>query len=211
MKIDHIFPIPIMTITVDPRITDNSLTLVNQYIESKKLLDTDKPHNELLTTFYNNKDFLGNIQDKELLDLINIKSREFLHLKGFLSNSYLEITSWLQLYPSNTHFNKHDHYGAILSGVFYLEAPEKCGNIRFYSPITGRRATDVFFDRIKRINNEYNYSYVEYKPIKGQMLLFEPWLEHSVDKNLSDKNRISISFNIWADEAELWKGKDAKN
>jgi uncharacterized protein (TIGR02466 family) len=198
MKFDYVFPIPISTFVLDAEMVKNTTALVNQYIENEKLLDAGKSHDELLTTFYDSKDFLGKIQDRNLLNFINSKSREFLNLRGFDSKCYLEITSWLQLYPPGTHFNKHDHYGAILSGVLYLETPLNCGNIKFYNPNTGRRATDVFFDRIKIISNEYNYHYVEYTPIKGEMIMFESWLEHSVDMNLSTENRIAVSFNIWA-------------
>ena len=119
MKLDHLFPIPIVRITVDSTIVDNTTMLVKQYITDEKLLNTDLSHTELLTTFYNSKDFLGKINDRSLLNFINSKSREFLNLRGFDPKCYLEITSWLQLYPKGTHFNKHDHYGAILSGVLY--------------------------------------------------------------------------------------------
>lgn len=198
MRLDHLFPIPIVRITLDSVLLEDTINSVNQYIETEKLLGANKQHTELLTTFYESKDFLGKIQNRDLLNFINLKSREFLNLRGFDPTSYLEITSWLQLYPPGTHFNKHDHYGAILSGVLYLETPLKCGNIRFYNPNTGRRATDVFFDKIKKISNEYNYHYVEYTPIKGEMIMFESWLEHSVDMNMSTENRIAVSFNIWA-------------
>ena len=200
MILDHIFPIPIVRVTVDPIMANNTTILVNEYIESNKLLDDGTPHRELLTTFYDNKDFLGKINDRALLNFINSKAREFLNLRGFNSKCYLEITSWLQLYPTGTHFNKHDHYGAIVSGVLYLKAPKDCGNIRFYNPVTGRRATDVFFENIKTTSNEYNYHYVEYTPIEGEMIMFESWLEHSVDMNLSTENRIAVSFNIWGDK-----------
>jgi|TARA_B110000503_G_C7095306_1_gene391300 uncharacterized protein (TIGR02466 family) len=202
MKLDHLFPIPIVRITVDPTVVNNTVASVEQYIESEKLLETESPHRELLTTFYNHKDFLGKINNQELLKFINSKAREFLNLRGFNPKCFLEITSWLQLYPTGTHFNKHDHYGAMISGVLYLKAPVNCGNIRFYNPNIGRRATDVFFERLKINTNEYNYHYVEYTPIEGEMVMFESWLEHSVDMNLSTENRIAISFNIWGDDID---------
>jgi hypothetical protein len=36
------------------------------------------------------------------------------------------------------------------------------------------------------------------------MIIFESWLHHTVQKNMSDENRISIGFNIWG-------GPDAKS
>jgi uncharacterized protein (TIGR02466 family) len=201
MQINHWFPIPIVSVAVDSSLIDHTRALVDQYIDSEKLLelDPDETHTEILTTFYNNKDFLGKISDQSLLNFIDSKSREFLNLRGFDPTCHLEITSWLQVYPPGTHFDKHDHYGAILSGVVYLQTPQGCGNIRFYNPNTGRRATDVFFGRLKTRSNEYNHSDVEYTPIKGEMLMFESWLEHSVDVNTSSENRIAVSFNVRGD------------
>ena len=200
MKLNHLFPIPIANITIDPVITANSLALVNQFIESEKMLDIgDEPNQEVLTTFFHSKDFLGKINDQALLNLIDSQARAFLNLRGFNPTCHFETESWLQVYPPGTHFNKHDHYGSIVSGVLYLQAPINCGNIRFYNPITGRRATDVFFENIKTTSNAYNLHEVEYTPITGEMLMFEPWLEHSVDMNGSTENRIAVSFNIRGD------------
>lgn len=200
MTLDHIFPIPIVRVKIDKEILDNTNLLVEKYISDNKLLEVGSSSKELLTTFYEHKDFLGKLDDMNLLRFINYKSREFLNLRGFDPTCFLEVTSWLQFYPTGTHFNKHDHYGAILSGVIYLKAPPQCGNIRFYNPALGRRATDVFFDRLKKTSNEYNYHYVEYTPVEGEMIMFESWLEHSVDMNMSPENRIAISFNIWGDD-----------
>ena len=74
MRLDHLFPIPIVRITVDPAIVESTTALVDQYIESEKLLEAEQPHQELLTTFYNHKDFLGKLDDKTLLNYINSKA-----------------------------------------------------------------------------------------------------------------------------------------
>jgi len=41
MRLDHLFPIPIVRITVDPAIVESTTALVDQYIESEKLLEAD--------------------------------------------------------------------------------------------------------------------------------------------------------------------------
>jgi hypothetical protein len=71
MRLDHLFPIPIVRITVDPSMVENTRSLVNQYIDSKKLISPDTAHTELLTTFYDSKDFLGKLNDRSLLNFIN--------------------------------------------------------------------------------------------------------------------------------------------
>jgi hypothetical protein len=57
----------------------------------------------------------------------------------------------------------------------------------------------VFFENIKITSNEYNYHYAEYTPIEGEMIMFESWLEHSVDMNLSPENPLNghlINFEL---------------
>jgi uncharacterized protein (TIGR02466 family) len=199
MKFDNVFPIPIARVSIDSDIIENSLQLVNNYISTSKCLEEDREPGELLTTFYqdNDKNFLGTLNDKKMLYTINDNARKFLNTLGFDPACFIEITSWLQLYPPTSLFNRHDHYGAIVSGVVYLQAPENSGNIMFYNPVEQRRTTNTFFHKIQKEENEFNYNHVEYTPIKGEMILFESWLQHSVKLNRSNDNRIAISFNIW--------------
>jgi len=64
--------------------------------------------------------------------------------------------------------------------------------------------TETFFTKVKIEENEYNFNHVTYKPLVGEILMFEPWLHHTVQENRSNENRISVGFNIWA-------GQDVKN
>jgi uncharacterized protein (TIGR02466 family) len=200
----HAFPIPIVTSVIDEAIIDNSLNLVNKFVESTGFTAPAAP-GELLTTFYKDKNFLGNLNDRDLLNVINIKTREFFEILGYKKhNCFIEITSWLQYNQPNSYFVRHDHYGALTSGVVYLQTAPNCGDLMFHNPLEARRVTNTFFDRVKHEDNEYNFNHVTNTPVKGEMIMFESWLPHSVGKNLSNENRIAISFNIWAD-------RDGKN
>lgn len=198
MPIDNIFPIPIMTCVVNKDIVDNTRILVNNFIKDTNFADPPAP-GELLTTFYKDKNFLGKLGDHALLDYINRVAREYFAIIGIDSNAYVEITSWLQYNQPKSFFVRHDHYGALISGVLYLEVPENSGAIIFHNPLEARRVSNTFFERIKKSENEYNYSHIKYLPVVGEMLIFESWLQHTVAQNLSTENRISVSFNIWAD------------
>jgi uncharacterized protein (TIGR02466 family) len=118
---------------------------------------------------------------------------------GIDPNCYIEITSWLQYNQPGSYFVRHDHYGALVSGVLYLEVPEKSGDILFHNPLEARRLSNTFFERAKVEENEYNFSHVKYASTVGEMLMFESWLQHTVQQNHSTENRISVSFNIWVD------------
>jgi hypothetical protein len=196
---NNVFPIPIMKTTVDEHVVDNTLRLVNDFVESTKFTTPSAP-GELLTTFYKDKNFLGNLKDTALLDILNIKTREFFKIIGIDPTCFIEITSWLQYNQPKSYFIRHDHYGAIVSGVLYLQTPPNCGNLVFHNPLEQRRVTNVFFESVKKEQNDYNHDVVTYSPIKGELVMFESWLSHSVGQNLSDENRISVSFNVWAEK-----------
>jgi len=205
MKIDHAFPIPIVTLELSKDAVADTDLKVRDYIKNK--MPGAKDHtNELLTTYYHdNKNFLGSINAIPILEEINNHVRGFLELRGFNPNCYIEITSWLQLNQPGSLFNRHDHYGACVSGVFYLQVPEKSGNLKFHNPLEPRRASDVYFERIRTGENQYNYDYIEYEPKVGEMIMFESWLQHSVERNESTEDRISVSYNIWADIDDVVK------
>jgi uncharacterized protein (TIGR02466 family) len=197
MKINNIFPISIVSFTVEDHIVKNTTALVDKFI-----LDTDMMYpaapGELLTTFYKDKNFLGKLDDTDLLNYINKISREYLNLLGYDYKCFIEVTSWLQLNQPGSFFVRHDHYGALISGVMYLRMPDASGDILFHTPLEARRVTNTFFEKIKKEDNEYNFSHVKHTPVVGEIVLFESWLQHTVQQNLSNENRISIGFNIWA-------------
>lgn len=40
-----------------------------------------------------------------------------------------------------------------------------------------------------------------YEPVPGRLILFPAWLQHGVEPNLSDADRVVVSFNVgltWA-------------
>ena len=75
----------------------------------------------------------------------------------------------------------HNHKNqSILSGVYYLKVPKNSGNIKFR----------------KRISEDYIEWVV--KAEAGKMILFDPTIKHSVPKNRSDENRISLAFNLYS-------------
>jgi hypothetical protein len=203
MRVNNIFPISLARFTIDKEIIDNSIFLVRKFIKDTNFADNPPP-GELLTTFYKDKDFLGNLGDRPLLDCINGATRQYLEILGLDPKCYIEITSWLQYNPPGSYFVRHDHYGALISGCLYLNVPEKSGNVLFHNPLEARRVTNTFFERIKKEENDYNFSHVKYEPIVGEMIMFEAWLQHTVTHNHSEEDRIAVGFNIWAD-------RDVKN
>ena len=104
-----------------------------------------------------------------------------------LSNLWININGYKD-------FNfRHTHPNSLISGVFYVKVPDESSRIRFFHPSHHLMARE--WRKTLKYNN-YTSSIWDINPQKGRLLLFPSWLEHEVSANLSQENRISISFNI---------------
>ena len=87
---------------------------------------------------------------------------------------------------------KHHHSNSDLSAAYYVSAHENCGDIVFYDP----RPAPTFKHPISRSPNILNASINSIKPEEGLLVLFPSYLEHKVEENLSNEERIVVSFNV---------------
>ena len=104
-----------------------------------------------------------------------------------LRNLWININGYKDL---NT---RHTHPNCLISGVFYVKVPDESSRIRFFHPSFHLMMRE--WRKTLKFNN-YTSSIWDINPQKGRLLLFPSWLEHEVSANLSQENRISISFNI---------------
>ena len=86
----------------------------------------------------------------------------------------------------------HNHPNSILSGVYYLQAPENSGVISFSDP---RVAAQMLVPPLTEYS-PWTLPKISYQPQAGMMLLFPSWLLHGVEMNMSGEPRISLSFNV---------------
>ena len=98
---------------------------------------------------------------------------------------------WININTPGAYNALHNHPGSVLSGVYYVESTEEQGNIFFER---GDNA-EYFLPPVKQ-TNYFNGTATSYKAITGAMYVFPSWLKHSVQPNKTDKDRISISFNL---------------
>ena len=87
---------------------------------------------------------------------------------------------------------RHQHGNSTLSGAYYVRAPKNSGEIVFYDP----RPAPVFSHPNVKGPNLLNAQVNGISPKEGALVLFPSFLDHSVNENLSDDERIVISFNI---------------
>jgi len=97
---------------------------------------------------------------------------------------------WINI-NSPGRFNKpHLHPNSVFTGVYYVKAGKNCGNIVFHNSSDREFALQTYIDK----PNQFSMTNVNYEPAVGKVLVFPSWLQHSVDSNMSNTDRISISF-----------------
>ncbi len=128
-------------------------------------------------------------------------------LQNFLTNCLSEfppieksiklfVSAWININPPEAFNLKHNHPTSDLSGVLWIKSQKDCGNIVFESPrsFATHQEIDSYTEDFKK-NNNYFHSF-SFNPVAGRILVFPSHLEHHVDFNQSQEDRISVSFNI---------------
>ena len=99
---------------------------------------------------------------------------------------------WANVYKEGGFIHQHTHPNNYLSGVYYVAAPENCGDLKFHDP----RAQVNVLAPDPTEKTMFNAATFFVRPAPGRMVLFHSWLPHSTLHNQSGADRISISFNI---------------
>ena len=110
-----------------------------------------------------------------------------------LSSQEVRLSNmWAIINKKGAMNQKHHHSNSDLSAAYYVTAKEGCGDIIFYDP----RPAKVYKHPIANKPNLLNANNNGVKPEPGMLILFPSYLEHSVNPNTSNHERIVISFNI---------------
>ncbi len=110
-----------------------------------------------------------------------------------IDESYI-VAMW-SIINNKGHANSvHNHPHAWFSGVYYPKVPDDtdlAGTLCFRDPILARTYSRSFY---RSVQSELCCL----PPAEGLMVIFPGWFEHSVRPNLTDQDRIAISFNVKA-------------
>ena len=110
-----------------------------------------------------------------------------------LDSQLVKITSMWAIINRKDAFNeKHHHGSSALSAAYYLKAEKNAGDIVLFDP----RQANVFHHPFSKEVNDINAQVQSITPRPGTLVLFPSYLEHKVNPNLSNEERIVISFNV---------------
>ena len=133
------------------------------------------------------------VKDDKIFSLIE---KIFCELPILNKEISFSLDCWFNINKKGSYNTKHVHPTSDFSGVFWLKAPMNCGNIVFESPHNFSSFMEIQSYTEKFKNDSGCTDGYFFNPIEGKMLIFPSSLEHEVQPNESDKDRISVSFNI---------------
>lgn len=126
---------------------------------------------------------------------VNKYGREVLRVN---ENIEFYITnSWVNVYRPGDEAGSHNHNNSLFSGVLYLQANEKSGDIIFYRDILSLVPFPPALDLEIDSSNIYNCKQFGHRPKKNEIVLFPSVVMHSVGRNNSTEERWCLAFNVF--------------
>ncbi|SDX18937.1 conserved hypothetical protein [Litoreibacter albidus] len=103
---------------------------------------------------------------------------------------------WINILPQGGIHTSHIHPHSVISGTTYVAMPEGASALKLEDPRSQMMMAAP--TRLKDAREEMR-QFIYVKPVVGDVLLWESFLRHEVPMNMSEDDRISVSFNYaWA-------------
>ncbi|MFD1343327.1 2OG-Fe(II) oxygenase family protein [Litorisediminicola beolgyonensis] len=99
---------------------------------------------------------------------------------------------WINILPEGGTHASHIHPHSVISGTTYVAMPEGASALKLEDP---RLPMMMAAPTRRKGCREELKSFVYVAPAVGDVLLWESWLRHEVPMNMSEEERISVSFN----------------
>ncbi|MGR3320456.1 MAG: TIGR02466 family protein [Pseudooceanicola sp.] len=110
-----------------------------------------------------------------------------------LGDKGLELEDlWINILPEGGTHGSHIHPHSVISGTTYVAMPGGTSALKLEDPrLPMMMAAPT---RVKGAREELR-PFIYVTPEPGEVLLWESWLRHEVPVNMSEDDRISVSFN----------------
>ena len=194
IKIHKFFPVPVFEQTLDNYKGLNPQ--LEKYIYDLRKKDP-QGQNKSNAGGWHSQSF--NMKESELIknfiSSFNDSLQEIMseHMGWRVNKEKIKILDmWSVVNTKNTFNVQHSHANSLLSAAYYVKAKKNSGQIQFYDP----KEMKVLYHPPIQNYNEISAEIIKIEPDEGKLILFPSYLNHSVEENLSDEDRIVISFNL---------------
>lgn len=172
------------------------------YFEAIKNLDLDNYIIELLNESIKNKNTdkrsnvngiqTNNILNEKLIGFFNLSIKNALDSFGIKNSTSKFVYAWINKNYKNSYNNVHIHPGCHFVMVYYCKTPEDSGSLVFRR--NDQTVELQMYD--EHFNTTDSFNKFEIKPKKGLFIIFPAHLQHYVNINNTQEDRISLSCNI---------------
>lgn len=100
---------------------------------------------------------------------------------------------WINILPPGGIHTSHIHPHSVISGTTYVQMPEGTSALKLEDP---RLAMMMAAPTRTHAAPEDLKQFVYIKPDEGEVVMWESWLRHEVAMNMTEEDRISVSFNF---------------
>ncbi|MEO0389468.1 MAG: TIGR02466 family protein [Pseudomonadota bacterium] len=110
-----------------------------------------------------------------------------------LGDKALELEDiWINILPEGGTHSGHIHPHSVISGTLYVAMPEGTSALKLEDP-----RLPMMMAAPPRLKDapEAARPFVYVSPAPGEVLLWESWLRHEVPMNMSEEDRLTVSFN----------------
>ena len=157
-----------------------------------------------------NSGFQG-YHSKDIRDLENLPSMKNLmkQIKNAVNAIHqisrkgdLQLTNfWININGKGSFNTPHTHSGLTYSGVFFIKVPKEMKGGRFLFYRNFNEADFISTGYMGHFKEDYKLQGYDYPintivPKEKMLIVFPSWVPHAVEINLSDEERISLSFNF---------------
>jgi len=99
-------------------------------------------------------------------------------------------SSWFNVYKKYDYQEFHKHPGSVISTIYFLKADQNSSKVIFRTP-----NDDMFQIRYSE-KTPASLRNVYFKPDPGKLIIFLSNISHAVERQETDANRITISYNF---------------
>ena len=132
---------------------------------------------------------------KQIVDAVNV-----IHQSS--RQGELKLTNfWINISGKGSSNTPHTHSGLTYSGVYFIKVPKemKGGRFLFYrnfneADFISTEYMGLFKEGYQK--QGYDYPINTIAPKENMLIVFPSWVPHAVEINLSNEERISLSFNF---------------
>ncbi len=130
-------------------------------------------------------------------DLVKVLDK---HVAAFAKDAQFDLDGrkltlediWINILPEGGIHTSHIHPHSVVSGTTYVAMPSDASAIKFEDP-----RSQMMMAAPARLQDarEEMRQFIYVAPEVGDVLLWESWLRHEVPMNMSEHDRVSVSFN----------------